>query len=148
MCRAVGLGQTLLLSLGFCCLGHRHSMMYYQQVLHVQVVNIQKYCLCFLGEPNVYMCTFFSFGAGRSAPQGCANKNVHFIRQYTTYPFVLTGIYSRVSVSFSRLTVSFLTDNCFGAPWGNKCRGCVRFARRSEINRSVKKNMRRISAAQ
>ena len=92
-----------------------------------------------------FTCAPFSFCDGRWASQGCANKNVHFIRQHNV-SFRTYWYLQRISVSFSRLTVSF--KRMIATVRAGKCRSFVRFARGGEINRSVKINVRPISAPQ
>ena len=64
-------------------------------------------------------CAPFYFVAWRWVPQGCANKNVPFFRLYTTYPFVLPGIFSRIFRIIFTVNRIILPENCYGAPWGN-----------------------------
>ena len=139
-------GQTLL-PLRVCCPGPRHSVTNVQQI-HVQAVNIniQQFCNCFLGGRNAYMCTFllwcWALGATRLRKQkkSILSTSTQRILQYSMvftrgYPYHFHGEPYRFNGEWLRCTVG-------------KCRGFVRFARRSEINCPVKKNVRLVSAPQ
>ena len=111
------------------------TLLYDQQMFKVSIL-IFLFLFVFSRDAT-FTCARFSFGAGRWAPQGCANKNAHFIRQYSVsfraYRYLIADI--RIIFTVNRI---ILTDNCYGAPWGNAAVLCG-LLDGVEINRSVRK---------